>query len=896
MKKLILFSFLLLVVGMTQSQNVLDFKPSTAGFHKLEESHARLVYNFNNGWRFFKGDVSNAQNSSFNDASWQQVQIPHGIEILPREASGGINYQGVVWYRKKFTLPKETAAKQTTIYFEAIMGKCKIWLNGVLIKEHKGGYLPIIIDLEKNLLKSGNNVIAIRVDNSNDPSYPIGKPQYELDFTYFGGIYRDVWIVATNDVFITDANKVDKKAGGGVFVHYENVSKQQSDVLISTDVMNSRNTKQEVKVINQLFDENGKLAAEEITPVLMEANQSQTSSQKLIVKNVNLWSPDAPFLYKLVTTVTDNSNNIIDGYYQYIGIRTFEFKGADGFYLNGEPYNDKLMGFNRHQDYALVGNALSNNLHWQDAKLMRDAGATIVRGSHYPQDPAFMDACDRLGIFVISCTPGWQFWNDDPSFEALVLRDIRNMIRRDRNRPSIILWEPLLNETAVLGDGLDLRTFTERAYNTVHEEYPFKDCYAATDVDHKLPQTNIFDVFYSHPGAIKNAPEEVANKSFFTREWGETNDDFYAHNAVNRVAMGWGETPQLLQVRQFTDGLGDPNRTSWENIYRYPRQLVGGDLWHFFDTERGYHPDPFYGGVVDNFRQKKMSYYLFRSQMSPESNYLKKSGQNPFILEIAHEMTPWSPEDVTVLTNCDSVKLIAFGIDSATLAPNPDYKMPHQPLVFKNMYSWNRLSDLTWGAKTWQSRYDSVHLVAKGYYKGRVVIESKKVPSYRPERIKLTIEDDLSVRYADGSTIVPVTASVVDAWGTVKRMNNTLIKFSVKGEGVLINNSESLENPKKVEWGTAVALVRTTLNAGKITVVAEPYMHGETTLIPDTLTFNSVNPVYPLIYNQQEVNRIKENNNAVQTNPSKSKMSRKEITERLRKVDEEQKKFGEKKQ
>ena len=894
----IVLFFLFQQFNYLKGQNLSDFTPSTAGFHKLKDVDARLAFGFNNGWRFYKGDVKDAWKKNFNAEGWEQVQLPHGIEILPREASGGINYQGVVWYRKKFSLPKNISNKLVTLHFEAIMGKCQIWINGVLVKEHKGGYLPIIFDLDKKLLSADNNVIAVRADNSDDPSYPIGKPQYEMDFAYFGGIYRDVWIVATENVFITDANQVDKKAGGGIFVHYENVSEQKSDVIISTDVQNSSNRAQTLQIENQLLDESGQFAAKEISVVNIPAGQSQSAAQKLQVQNCKLWSPETPYLYKLVTTVKNESGKVIDGYYQYIGIRTFEFRGTDGFYLNGKPYAGKLMGFNRHQDYALIGNALSNNLHWQDAKLMKDAGATIVRGSHYPQDPAFMDACDRLGIFIISCIPGWQFWNPAPSFEEYVIRDIRNMIRRDRNRPCVLLWEPLLNETAVLGKGLDLRQFTINAYNAVHEEYPFKDCYAATDVDHNLPETNRFDVFYSHPNDIRRAPQEIlSDKSFFTREWGETNDDFYAHNAVNRVALGWGETPQLLQASQFTDGLGDPRRTSWERIYRHSRQLVGGDLWHFFDTERGYHPDPFYGGVVDNFRQKKYSYYLFRSQMSPESNYFKISKQNPFILEIAHAMTPWSPEDVTVFTNCDSVQLISFGKDTLTLAPRQDYKMPHPPIVFKNMYSWNQLADLTWGAKTWEVRYDSVYLLAKGYYKGKVVAEQKRVPSFRPEQIKLSVEENTLTPLADGGTIIPVKASVLDAWGTVKRLNNSLIKFTVLGEGVLVNGHEVLENPKKVEWGTAVALVRTSLKPGVITIIAEPYMAGETTLRPDTITITSIQPRAPLIYNPAEVTMIKESRqNGNRGNLNQKKMSADEMRDRLRKVDEEQKKFGERKQ
>ena len=143
----------------------------------------------------------------------------------------------------------------------------------------------------------------------------------------------------------------------------------------------------------------------------------------------------------------ENTGETIDGYRKKIGIRSIEFKGSDGLWVNGKPYPHPLMGVNRHQDFAVVGNAMTNNLHWRDAMKIKALGLEVVRNAHYPQDPAFMDACDALGLFVIENTPGWQFWNDEPVFQDRVFSDIRNMIRRDRNRPSVFLWEPILNET-----------------------------------------------------------------------------------------------------------------------------------------------------------------------------------------------------------------------------------------------------------------------------------------------------------------------------------------------------------------------------------------------------------------------------------------------------------------
>lgn len=873
-----------------KAQDLSVFRPSTAGFYKLENSDARLVYNFNNGWRFHRGDIADAWKKDFDMSQWQQVQLPHGIETLSREASGGANYQGSVWYRKKFTIPEETQNKRLVLHFEAIMSKCKIWVNGNLVKEHKGGYLPIILDLDRNILEK-ENYIAVMADNSNDGSFPIGKPQYELDFTYLGGIYRDVWLLATNTIFITDPNQVDKTAGGGVFVHADNISEKSADVSVKTDVQNNSGKQSKIVVENYLQDETGNIIARKSVSAVIKAGQSIELSNQLKVNNPSLWSLNNPYLYKAYTIVKESNGNILDGYFIYTGIRKIEFRGAQGFFLNGKKYEGKLIGANHHQDYALIGNALSNNLHWYDVKLMRDAGIKVARGAHYPQDPAFMDACDRFGVFVIPCVPGWQFWNEHPSFEQMVLRDIKNMIRRDRNRASVLLWEPLLNETGVLGANEKLRDFTKKAYETVRVEFPFKDGFAATDSEHDIPETKMFDVIYAHPAAKLRVEKEYPGKSWFTREWGDNVDDFYAHNSNSRAAIGWGEVPQLVQAMHYA--VPHDNTTSFEVLYNMGEEHVGGSLWHFFDHERGYHPDPFWGGIVDNFRQKKYSYHMFESQQSPDDNYFKLTNQTPYKLFIANEMSPFSPEDVTVFTNCDSVRLIVLGRDSITQAPDPKYKMPHAPIVFKDVYKWGQITKLVWSAE-WPKRYDSTHIVAKGFKNGEIVIETTKIPTSRPVKYKLSIDDKNLIPFADGSTIIPVVASVVDEWGKVKRLNNSIVRFRLEGEGVILNREEMLENPKKIEWGSAVALIRTTLKPGEVKIIAEPLLAGDATLKSDSLVINTVKSLIPGVYETSETNQIKSSVNSVKAN-TQGNETPVDLKEKLKQVSEEQKKFGEQK-
>ena len=900
--QLIFTAIAALILGNSAYSQSIKFKNnifSTAGFHKLENSNARLVFSFNNGWYFYKGDVQNAFKTNYQITNrWKQITLPHGVDILPEDANGGVNYQGIVWYRKTFRLPKELLGKELSLTFEAIMGKCKIWLNGKLVAQHKGGYLPIVINAVNNQVNyNSENIIAIMADNSDDPEYPPGKAQYVLDFNYYGGIYRDAWLVATNKIHVTDANAVDSVAGGGVLVHYEDVSEQAAKVVVQTDIINDNNASSQLTLETNLQDTTGKTVATKSQSFALAEKSSRSISQTLQVSNPKLWSPDDPNLYRLYTIIKNADGKIIDGYYQNIGIRSVEFRENAQLYLNGRPFNDKLVGGNHHQDYALIGNAVTNNLHWHDAKVMRDAGIRIVRGSHYPQDPAFMDACDQLGIFVIVCTPGWQFWNKDPAFANFIYSDVRQMIRRDRNHPSVFAWESIPNETGYPAD------FAQKVYDITHAEYPFKDCIAVTNA--RSPHAELFELLYGHPGEYLEAKKMLADnegstsekvdvlrkelkKPFFTREWGDNVDDWNAQNADGRVSRSWGEIPQLIQAKHYSnpdsvDRIGK-YATSWETLYESPASHIGGCVWPFADTERGYHPDPQYGGLVDVFRQTKYSYYLFKSQQNPNSRYFALTGEDPNTLYIANEFTPFSPADITVYTNCDSVKLKVFGKLIATLSPDKNLKMPHPPIIFKDAFHFR---------DTQRVGSEKADVVATGFKNGKVVIVTTKKPGFRPTALKLSTDAVQEELIADGSTIIPITVSMLDNYGTIKRLNDQLVTFEVIGEGRLISNSAIAENPKKISWGTATILLRTNMKAGQIKIIAKPIIQGAVTAKSDTLILHTLPNAMSAIYNTNDVNNLErygDDNNSAAGSASRN-VSPRDLKEQLKKVEEGQKKF-----
>ena len=860
---------------------------STAGFFRLDNS-GREVYSMNPAWRFHKGAVEGAETKEFNDKDWTVVSLPDGIEYLPTEASGCINYQGEVWYRKHFTPDASLKGKKLFLHFEAIMGKSKVFVNGKLLTEHFGGYLPVIADVTDVLDWNGDNVIAVWADNSDDPSYPPGKAQDVLDYTYFGGIYRDCWLIAHNNVFITDPNYENEVAGGGLFVAFGKVSDALAEVQLKIHVRNATKNPFSGRVEYMLLQPDGTEVARLSDKIQVKAGRATTVSDRMPVKQPMLWTPSTPTLYNLLVRVLDKEGNVIDGYRRRIGIRSIEFKGKDGFFLNGRPYGKPLIGANRHQDFAVVGNAVANSIHWRDAKKLKDVGMEIIRNAHCPQDPAFMDACDELGLFVIVNTPGWQFWNDAPEFAQRVYSDIRNVVRRDRNHPSVWLWEPILNETWYPAD------FAKNTRDIVDAEYPYPYCYSGSDSEARGHEN--FPVYFAHPANMQDASKEIdPTKTYFTREWGDNVDDWSSHNSPSRVARNWGEQPMRVQAQHYACPYYPV--TSYDVLYKQSPQHVGGCLWHSFDHQRGYHPVPFYGGLMDVFRQPKYSYYMFMAQRPAVKND-RNAGSGPMVY-IAHEMTPFSGKDVTVYSNCDEVRL-TFNKGGKTYTYKKDKNRPGMPspvITFPDVYDF--MMDKAFSRT---QKQDDVYLLAEGLIDGKVVATHKVVPARRPEKILLWMDNEGTDLKADGSDFVTVVAAVADKNGNIKRLNNYNIRFSIEGEGRLLGGPGVLANPVPVKWGTAPVLVQSTLKPGKIRITASVLFEGSQMPISGELEFESKPSVFPLVYDAADAARIPLGSASAGQNTASKTDAEREV-ERLRKelntlklkeVERQQSEFGEK--
>lgn len=864
-----ILSFLLLP-AMAMADTVTPQEISVAGFFPVEDS-GRQVYDFNNGWRYHLGDVKDGEAIGLDDSKWEVVSTPHTVELLPAEGSGCRNYQGVAWYRKHFVMPESTDGKDVTLHFEAVMGKQKFYVNGKEVKSNFGGYLPTTISLTDAGVQPGDScVVAVMADNSDDKSFPPGKPQHSLDFAYHGGIYRDVWMIAKSPVAITDPIEAGRVAGGGVFVHYDNISDKSADVIVNTDIANSGDKTKKVYVETSLINPEGQLIQKlNSSAIALTPGETKTVEQTFHVKNPQLWEPDSPVLYRVESRVKEGKETV-DGGATRIGIRYFEFDGEKGFMLNGKPFG-QLVGANRHQDFAYVGNAVPNSQQWRDAKRLRDAGCRIIRVAHYPQDPSFMDACDELGMFVIVATPGWQFWNKDPEFAEKVHQNTREIIRRDRNHPSVLMWEPILNETRYP------ENFSLEALQITKDEYPYPGRPIAAADMHSAGVKENYDLVYGWPGDDEKA--DAPRQNIFTREFGENVDDWYAHNNDNRASRSWGEKPMKVQALSLAK--------TYDGLYRTTGKFIGGAQWHPFDHQRGYHPDPYWGGIYDAFRQPKYAYYMFRSQTAHDLEHpTAESGPMVYIM---HEMTQFSDPDVVVFSNCDSVRLSIYdGAKSWTLPViHREGGMPSAPVVFENVWDFWEARDYSYTNKNWQA----VNMVAEGIVDGKVVATERKMPSRRSTKLRLYADWEGKPLVADGSDFIVVVAEVTDDNGNVRRLAKENIVFTVEGEGEIIGDASIHANPRPVEWGSAPILIRSTRTPGQIKITARVENPGTHAPTPAELVIESVPATIPALYSDER--SVGASAKTIRTDKASSTtLTEEEKRKILEEVDLQQQEFG----
>lgn len=699
-------------------------------------------------------------------SDWQKVRLPH----TPRYEKyyPGEQWQGICWYRHTVEVDK-LRGEQWWLNIEGAMNVADVWVNGVHCTHHLGGYLPVAVDLTKHLHK-GENTIAVRLDNNDNPiTGP--RPMKKLDFMFYGGLYRNVSLIRKGEVAITHPFIDTTPAEGGVFVTYDKVSEQSADVNVAVSVENDSKKAKNIVVVNRLL-EGKKIVAESRNEHKLAGKSRATVKAKMVVKNPRLWSHLSPARYTLQTAI-EVGGKVVDTESRKIGIRSIEIKDNE-LYVNGKK--TFLRGVNRHQCHPYVGYALCDNAQARDAVRIKEAGFDFVRLSHYPQSTSFLEACDSLGIFVLNCVFGWQYFNKkEPKFREFCYQQTRDMVRRDRNHPSILAWEASLNETKQPAD------FIAEMSRLVHEEYPAPYCYSAGwqrgyDIYVESRQFRIFNNIKDH-----DVPLIVS-------EYGDW--EYYANDGgLTQYVRGWRQKPELTSRQLREDGekrmvqmVENINTAHIDNLTSVKAMADG--FWVMFDYNRGYTTEIEASGVMSHDRLPKYAYYYYRS-LRPEGK--------PMVY-IASYLDENSPAEKAVISNCEVVKLISNGNEVATL----NFDIKATPMrTFKKVALPN-----------------CNNLTAIGYRNGKEVARHTVLAPEKADKVALEVSD-CGVKLGKNDQVF-VYVHLKDKNNTTPNFTGGEVRLSVDGDAIIEGDKVS-----PFRAGVASFVMRTGDKGGNIKIRAE---------------------------------------------------------------------------
>ena len=738
--------------------------------------------NFNENWSFKIFEASENDSLFFQEneavSNWQLVQLPHTAKIEPKIVSK--QWQGISWYRKSFNLSEAMKHKKLCFKFEGAMNIAEVWVNEKKLIEHHGGYLPFVVDFTEVANFEKENVIAVKLNNNDNPvTGP--KPLKILDFNTYGGLYRNVWLIAKNKLYITDPILENKTASGGIFVTFPEVSDAKATINIKTHVRNETERSTSFLIRNTLIKNDSTLVSVETKKYSLDKNIDKKITANINVENPELWSPRTPNLYTLKTEII-KKGVVIDVENTRIGIKTIQFIGQD-FYLNGKK--TFLRGVNRHQEYPYVGYALSDNANFREAKKIKDAGFDYVRLSHYPQSKSFMDACDTLGLITVDAILGWQYFSEDKKFQKHIFQTAKELIRRDRNHASVIAWEVSLNESWMPEPFIDSLT------TIAHQEYPGNQCFTAGW------QSYGYDVYLQARQHRLNHYDVENKKPYNVSEYGDW--EYYAGNAglnqddwngllqqerSSRQLRSAGEKALLHQATNIQEAHNDNLTTP----------AFADGYWVMFDYNRGYADDLEASGIMDIFRLPKPSYYFYQSQRDHNHPFGKP------MVYIANQWQKDSPLEVRIFSNCDHVELFLNGKSLGRQKPDTNRisdNLNHPPFTFKI------------------NAYKKGTLLAKAFIKNKLAGTHTRTSPEKPAKINVVIDDTYKGLKNENNDIFFVYASIVDKNNTVISDFTGSTLFNVEGKGELIG-----ENPVNFEAGVASILLKANTSLKNIKVTA----------------------------------------------------------------------------
>jgi beta-galactosidase len=779
----------------------------------------RLTADF--GWKFIKGDTSGADKPDFDDTAWRTVALPHDWSIEgpytqfdPTGGGGGSLPTGIGWYRRTFTAPESWRGKNVFVEFDGVYMNSDVWLNGQLLGHRPFGYISFEYDLTPYLKFGQTNVISVRVDNSHQPN----------SRWYSGsGIYRHVWVTITDPLHVSH---------WGTYVTTPKISTNSAIVRVRTQVQNDSSSARDFTLVTEILDTQGVVVAIQQTNETLAANASKESDETLEVAKPSLWSLDSPNLYS-VRSMVKSGDQVADNFTTPFGIRDIVYDVNKGFLLNGQQV--KMQGMCLHHDGGSVGAAVPIGVWERRLKKLKDMGCNAIRLSHNPPSPELLDLFDHMGFLVMD--ESFDEWETPKVrqgysnyFDEWSQRDLTDMLHRDRNHPSIVIWS--------VGNEIPEQTHTNGAdvlrplVETCHREDPTRPVTSACDnvyTDTKSATPEFLDLL------------DVVGYNYVDR-WGTRRETMYDDDRYDYPQRKFiGTESSVVGVRgdySLTGfgGFGGSAEVAAKRPPAYTMSMIRAEqLWKFIKIhdyvigDFGWTGIDYLGesrwpsklsssGMLDTCGFPKDNYYFYQSQWTtnlmlhlfPHWNWKGKEGQ----------VIP-----VICYTSCDTVELFlngkSFGIKSlefprqGTAGGWNTYPNPQQPA--------GTTADLH---LSWDVPYEPGTLKAVGYKYGKQVCVEEVHTTGDPAAVVIT--SDRNNLNADARDVAHLTVKIIDDQGNTVPGATNLVSFDLQGPASIIgvdNGNPISHEDYKVKQrlayhGLCLAIIQSMHKTGHIRVTA----------------------------------------------------------------------------
>ena len=772
----------------------------------MAQNKPREEADFNKGWKFYLGDIAQASTTSFTDKNWRTLDLPHdwGIEGSfskdhPATVGGGAMPGGIGWYRKTFTVPAHAKGKNIAIDFDGVYKNSEVWINGHFLGKRPNGYVAFRYDLSPYLKYGGQNIIAVRVDNSKQPNAR----------WYTGsGIYRDVKLITTNAIHVEQ---------WGTFVTTPVVSKTAATVNMEVSIKSPAKKVQQAIVKTLIFDKDQKLVASATAPVKLTGNTK--ISKRIEVANPKLWSDKQPYLYAVETQILVNKV-MVDSYHTTLGIRSFNFDAEQGFVLNGEPL--KIRGVCNHHDLGALGTAFNVRAAERQLEILKSMGANALRTAHNPPAAALLELCDKMGFIVMN--EAFDMWAKKKSdfdyhldWDKWHKKDLEDQILRDRNHPSVFIWSVGNEIQEQWGTGADTvgRVITRELTAIVKNLDTTRSITTANNdinVYNNLIKSGALDIIgynYNHDKWKDFHKTYPGKKLIATETTSALQTRGHYDNPADSIRIwptAW-DKPLLTGNADFSCSAYDNCYTPWGSSHEqtliaseYNPVVSGVFVWTGFDYLG--EPTPYewparssYFGIVDLAGFPKDVYHLYRSVWTDEA--------------VLHVFPHWNwkaGQTVDVLAYFSQAEEVELYLNGTSLGKKS--KQGHDMKV------------------SWKVKYAPGELKAVSRKNGNVVLE--KVIYTAGPAAKLVLTADRSELTADGKDLSFITVKVMDKDGNLIPNADHLIDFKVEGDAVLaaVDNGSPISHEsfkashRKAFNGLALAIIKSGMKTSTVKVTA----------------------------------------------------------------------------